>query len=356
MIKAISLVLKIKSAFFCSLLLIPFLLSAQTVKNTVINPDIKDFARILRYLSSDSMQGREAGTKGATMASEFIALMMKANGLQPFGDKESDLNSPSARSWFQNFEALSYKADRDSMALSIGIDGKIPVYKQGEAKVIRLRNVLGIVWGQDTTISIIIGAHYDHLGIRDGKIYNGSDDNASGVSGVLALAKSWSGSPEKPPCNLIFASWTAEEKGLIGSQYFLQNQIKRPVNIIFSLNMDMISRSAPEDSTGRVISVGTLPQSETFRQIVINANKKLKRPFDLDLWDVSGHYGSDYAYFAERKTTVLTFFSGFNEDYHTPEDKIEKADFQKMSDILELVNECIWQVTRKIAEGRLSGK
>lgn len=347
---------KIKSAFLIILLLFPFLLDAQNFNNPALNPDIKEFSRTLRCLSSDSMQGREAGTKGATMASEYIALMMHANGLRPYGDRESTFNSDSKRSWYQNFEVLSYKADRDSMALRIGPDGKLPDYKQGEAEVMQVRNVLGIVWGSDTSHSIIIGAHYDHLGIRDGKIYNGSDDNASGVSGVLALAKSWSGSSEKPPCNIIFAAWTAEEKGLIGSQYFIQNLKKRPGNIIFSLNMDMISRSAPEDSTGRIISVGTLPESGNLRKIVRNANKKLKRPFNLDLWDVKGHYGSDYAYFAESEIPVLTFFSGFDEDYHTPEDKFEKADLQKMSDILELVNECIRQVTKKIEAGRLSGK
>jgi di/tripeptidase len=102
-----------------------------------------------------------------------------------------------------------------------------------------------------------------------------------------------------------------------------------------------------------VISIGTLPESENLRQIVRNANQKLKLPFELDLWDVSGHYGSDYAYFAESKIPVMTFFSGFNEDYHTPKDTIEKVDLQKMSNILELVNECIWQVTQKISSGHL---
>jgi hypothetical protein len=340
---------EMKSVIFVTTVLLPFLLSAQTSQKPLINPDAKEFARTLNCLSSDRMEGREAGTNGAVLASDYIAIMMQANGLNPYGDNSSD----HTRGWFQNFDVVSYNADRDSMVISINANGTALVFKKDEAKTVKLRNVIGIIPGNDTSRSIIIGAHYDHLGIRDGKIYNGADDNASGVSGLLALAKIWTGNSEKPPCNIIFASWTAEEKGEIGSQFFLQNLKKRPGNIVFSLNMDMISRSAPEDSTGRVISVGTLPQSENLRQIVTGANKKLKRPFELDLWDVTGHYGSDYAYFAERQIPVMTFFSGFNDDYHTPKDKFEKVDLQKMSDILELVNECIWQITEKIRTGSL---
>ena len=83
-----------------------------------------------------------------------------------------------------------------------------------------VRNVLGMLRGTDTTKSIIIGAHYDHLGRRGNRIYHGSDDNASGTAGMLALAKVQAGCREKPACNLIFASWTAEEEGLLGSSHF----------------------------------------------------------------------------------------------------------------------------------------
>jgi putative aminopeptidase FrvX len=335
---------------FLTLFSLTCLLSAQNSKNPVINPHAKDFSKTLICLSSDSMEGREAGTNGAALASDYIALMMLANGLQPYGD----ISSGNTRSWFQNFEAVSYNADRDSVSLMIKKDGKTLVFNMNEAKEVKLRNVLGIIPGKDTSRSIIIGAHYDHLGIRDGKIHNGADDNASGVSGLLALAGVWSVNSEKPPCNIIFASWTAEEKGEIGSLYFLQNLKTKTDRIILSINMDMISRSAPEDSSGRQISIGTLPSGENLRIIARVANMKLTKPFQLDLWDVSGHYGSDYAYFAERQIPVMTFFSGFNEDYHTSKDKIEKVDLQKMSDILELVNDCILQVTEKIRTNKLN--
>jgi hypothetical protein len=339
----------VKKVIFSTLAFISFSLSAQTAHNPILKPEKQDFVKTLEYLSSDKMEGREAGTKGSSLASDFIALMMQANGLKPYGDNTSE----NIRIWFQNFEAVSYNADRDSMALMIDNDGKELAFNTNEATAVKLRNVLGIIPGKDTTRSIIIGAHYDHLGIRDGKIFNGADDNASGVSGLLALARVWTLNSEKPPFNLIFAAWTAEEKGALGSLYFVQNLKKRADKIILSLNMDMISRSAPEDTTGMVISIGTLPPDENLRDIARNANMKLSKPFELDLWDVSGHYGSDYAYFAERHIPVMTFFSGFNDDYHTPEDKFEKEDLQKMTNILELVNECIWHITEKIRTGSL---
>jgi len=339
----------VKRVIFFSLFILPLLLSAQAPVNPVKNPVAKDFSVTLTNLSSDKMEGREAGTTGAALASEYIALQMQAKGLHPYGDKTPD----NKRDWFQNFEAVSYNADRDSMALMINTDGKILVFDSTEAKEVKLRNVIGFIPGIDTSRFIIIGAHYDHLGIRDGKIFNGADDNASGVAGLIALAGAWAVNTEKPPCNIVFAAWTAEEKGAIGSQYFVQNLKKRIDRIIFSLNMDMISRSAPEDTTGMLISIGTLPSGENLRAIAKEANMKLTNPFELDLWDVSGHYGSDYAYFAERQIPVMTFFSGYNEDYHTPKDKIEKVDLQKMSNILELVNECIWQITEKIRTGIL---
>ncbi|MBK7093526.1 MAG: M20/M25/M40 family metallo-hydrolase [Saprospiraceae bacterium] len=117
-------------------------------------------------------------------------------------------------------------------------------------------NVIGILPGIDTSRSVVIGAHYDHLGIRGDSIFYGADDNASGVAGVLSLAEKWTESVIKPPVNLVFACWTAEEKGLIGSDYFAKNKLKTD-SILLYINMDMISRSAPEDTLQNILSIGT---------------------------------------------------------------------------------------------------
>lgn len=335
-------------------------LTAQNNLSKVTPPEIISFSKTLSYLACDSLEGREAGTRGAQKASEFIASIMQMNGLEPHGDNSSDNKQPGRRrSWYQNFGAVSYLSDRDSMTLIMNRQSDVsdikdlsPVRGTG---VVLMRNVLGIIKGKDTLQSILIGAHYDHLGIRDGNIYNGADDNASGVSGMLALAAGWSDYEEKPPVNLIFAAWAGEEKGIIGSEYFVKSSGKMPDGILICFNMDMISRSAPKDSSGRQLSIGTKPANENLRQIAKEINKKLDKPFDLDLWDVSGHYGSDYAYFSETGIPVMTFFSGYNSDYHTHLDKTDKVDLNKMKDILFLVNECIWQVADSLRKSQIPG-
>ncbi|WP_428228493.1 M28 family peptidase [Flavobacterium sp.] len=201
-----------------------------------------------------------------------------------------------------------------------------------------VRNVLGMIPGKDTTKTIIVGAHYDHLGIINDSIYNGADDNASGTSGMLALAKKWSESKAKPQFNMLFASWTAEEMGLLGSEYFVQHFDFENQKILLAINMDMISRSAPEDKMHRILSIGTQKGSDHLQEMINFSNHKLSKPFALDLWETNGHTGSDYASFTAKGIPIMTVFSGFHEDYHTPRDKTAKVDLDKMQDVLFIVN------------------
>jgi Zn-dependent M28 family amino/carboxypeptidase len=198
-----------------------------------------------------------------------------------------------------------------------------------------------MVRGLDTTRYIIIGAHYDHLGTHNGLIFNGADDNASGVAGMIALSGKWAACSQKPACNILFAAWTAEEKGIIGSGFFARNMPFEKGSLALVINMDMISRNAPEDSTATTLSIGTLPSGEELRNLAREYNSFMHKPFILDLWDVSGHSGSDYAHFAAQKIPVMTFFSGFHEDYHSPRDIFSKTDPGKMERVLRLVNDCI---------------
>jgi Zn-dependent M28 family amino/carboxypeptidase len=201
-----------------------------------------------------------------------------------------------------------------------------------------VRNVLGLIPGSDTTKYTILGGHYDHLGTHNGKIFNGSDDNASGASGLLALAKVWAESGEQPACNLIFASWSAEEEGLLGSQYFVQEMKINPKDIRLYINMDMISRSVLEDTTRRQLSIGTRTSDKYIRDLAQKVNTTINPPFILDLWDVTGHSGSDYASFTARNIPIMTFNTGLHNDYHTPRDISANADLVKMGHVLKVVN------------------
>ncbi|MHC0441526.1 M20/M25/M40 family metallo-hydrolase [Flavobacterium sp. 3-210] len=237
-----------------------------------------------------------------------------------------------------SFETFEKKAQKLQTASSLLKNTEINFSIELQTETLPVRNVLGMIQGKDSTKTIIVGAHYDHLGIIKDSIYNGADDNASGTSGMLALAKKWSESKIKPPCNILFASWTAEEMGLLGSEYFVENFDFKKQKILLAINMDMISRSAPEDKSHRILSIGTQKEDENLRKMSNEINSKLQNPFSLDLWETNGHSGSDYASFTAKGIPIMTFFSGFHDDYHTPNDKLSKVDFDKIKDVLFIVN------------------
>ena len=118
-----------------------------------------------------------------------------------------------------------------------------------DSKLIRAQNVVGVLPGKDTTQIIVIGAHYDHLGMHDGWIWNGADDNASGTVGVMSIAKACMATGEKPEKTIVFCAWTGEEKGLLGSKYFADHPYQ-DAEMLLNLNYDMISRDNTNDTLG----------------------------------------------------------------------------------------------------------
>lgn len=202
-------------------------------------------------------------------------------------------------------------------------------------------NVIGLIRGNDSSRCVVIGGHYDHLGQRGDSIFFGADDNASGASGVLALAKKWKESGIRPAVDLIFANWDGEEKGLLGSRAFVGSLNQYYSTVVGYINMDMISRSEAADTAARIVSVGLKSADSLLNRFVVEANQHLPRPLTLDIWDASGHSGSDYGPFLNAGYPILTFFTGFHDDYHSPRDRFEKIDSEKMEDILALVNRCI---------------
>lgn len=275
-------------------------------------PDPKELEGSLYFLASPLLEGREAGSRGSLIAAEYIASVMLQNGLLPAGDTLAG-----ATEWFQDFELT-----------------------RGEEKVI-VRNVLGMIRGSDTTKYVVIGTHYDHLGMRGETIYPGAEDNASGVSGLLALSKHWNSRGKLPPCNLIFAAWTAEEKGQLGSKYFVSHFAPGAETLLLNINLDMISRSDPQDTACNILSVGILKDDTRTREIVNRNNTAPDINLALDIWETDGNGESDYVGFASRGIPVMTFYAGANSDYHTPQDTRDKIDLTKMMKVLKLVNGCL---------------
>lgn len=224
--------------------------------------------------------------------------------------------------------AAKYYATGDNPKLEL----QLHVHKD----VIPALNVVGLLPGKDTSKTIIIGAHFDHLGKRGTDVYAGADDNASGVAGVILLANQYTSEEEQPDCNMIFATWTGEEKGMLGSEYFA-SLIPNPASMQLYINMDMISRSAADDITLNIVSIGTRAADEHLRKTATDINKRFNNMFSLDLWEVDGHHGSDYASFTKRNIPVATFFSGFHNDYHSPCDTYQRINPEKAVNILHFI-------------------
>ena len=303
-------------AFF----LITLLFFCPTFAQSGWQPEQKELAAPVYFLASPLLEGREVGERGSLVAAEYIASAMEQIGLLPAGDIRLG-----KADWFQDFEFIPRKTKPEE-----GKRGKMTV-----------RNVLGMIKGVDTSKYVVVGAHYDHLGMRGDTIFPGAVDNASGVSGALALAKRWNSLDKRPPCNLIFAAWTAEEKGHQGSNYFVHHFAPGQKNFLFTINFDMISRSAPEDTACNILSIGVLKEDTLIREMATRNNAALGINLELDLWITGENGGSDYAAFTAYGVPIMTFHAGENIDYHTPEDTRDKMDWPKMIKVIKLANSCL---------------
>jgi hypothetical protein len=234
----------------------------------------------------------------------------------------------------------------NSVALGEKIQASVSVEVEKEEK--KTANVIGILRGTDSTAkAIVLGAHYDHLGRGNesslapsliGQIHNGADDNASGTSGLIELARVLSGGPRLKR-TIIFAAFSGEEVGLLGSKYMVENPPLPLDQIDAMFNMDMIGR--PKGNKVLVGGVGTSPGFATLlehagqgRTMKIEASKGVES-------------ASDHEEFYQKGVPVLFFFSGLHEDYHKPSDDWEKIDKNGIADITRIV----WSATTELGGG-----
>ena len=227
-----------------ALLLVGNITFAQSPIERALNTINRSSAEAtINFLASDELQGREAGFHGSRVTSEYIVSLLQWMGVSPLAD-----------SYFQPFDA--YRKERQKKGRLEVHPDSIAKLKQEVHQKLTMRNVLGMIPGKNTKEYVIVGAHFDHLGIDpvlDGdQIYNGADDNASGVSAVLQIARAFLASGQQPERNVIVAFWDGEEKGLLGSKYFVQtcpflSQIKG------YLNFDMIGRNNKPQQPKQVV-------------------------------------------------------------------------------------------------------
>ena len=213
-----------------------------------------------------------------------------------------------------------------------------------DSKLIRAQNVVGVLPGKDTTEFIVIGAHYDHLGIHDGWIWNGADDNASGTVGVMSIAKACMANGEKPEKTIVFCAWTGEEKGLLGSRYFADHPYQ-DAKMLLNLNYDMISRDDKGDTLGVKCSMNYTKAYPVLEELT---TKNLE-DFDLDL-EVRfrpaerPRGGSDHSTFSAKDVPIMYFMAGFPPEYHQPGDHINLVNWDKMVNIIKVGYLNIWDL------------
>jgi len=259
---------------------------AQAPRSTVI-----DSARLLedlKTLSSDAMEGRRTGTAGSEKARAFIVERFKASGVVPFGAS------------YEHTFAFRTR----------GVSGE----QRGV-------NVVGYI---DGTLQprryIVISAHYDHLGTRNGVVFNGADDNASGTAALFAIAKYFSS--HTPRNSFIFAAFDAEELGLLGSQAFVKQPPVDVQSLFLNLNLDMIGR----EQDRKLFVVGTARQPflrPTIEAIARNASVRLlmghENPAEPEDWTAD----SDHYSFMQAKIPALYFGVEDFKEHHQATDDYE---------------------------------
>ncbi len=283
-----------------------------STSNTVFtqNIKIKNLKKHIYYLADDQMKGRGTGSDENLKTAQYISKQFKKYGLKPLGDHNS---------YFQEFEAKLKKVKVVDSIRSA-------------------RNVIGFL-DNNAQKTIVIGAHYDHIGegkqgsslAKDsyGIIHNGADDNASGTAGLLELARVYSQNKTVEPVNFLFIAFGAEELGLVGSRYFVSHPTYSLSKIHWMLNMDMIGRLNKKTGVS-VIGYGTSPAFETiFSEIDKLKNVKFYTGYE-------GRGGSDQTSFYDKDIPVLFFHTGGHDDYHRPTDDADKVDYESLKAILDL--------------------
>ncbi|WP_293931562.1 M28 family peptidase [Sphingobacterium sp. UBA6645] len=221
-------------------------------------------------------------------------------------------------------------------------------------------NVLGVIEGTDKKDEIvIISGHYDHDGILpDGTFFPGADDNGSGTVGVLELAKAFAAAKKDghgPRRTILFMGFAAEEKGLLGSSYYSEHPIFPLANTVTCLNMDMIGRIDDKHLAGNhnyIHAIGSDMLSSELKAINEEANKtytqmELDYMYDDPKDPMRIYYRSDQYNLAKHGIPVIFFFSGLHPDYHTPNDTVDRIDFNMMTKREKLVFHTAWEIANR---------
>ena len=296
---------------------------AKVYGNTIEEQDLKE---LLYVYASDYFQGRETGTLGQKRAVTFL------------------------REFYQNRNIKAAQGTSDyfqSMELDI------------KGTPVQTENVVAIIEGSTLPEEyIVISSHLDHEGIKNGKIYNGADDDGSGSVALLEIAEAFQAAVEAgngPKRSIIFLHVSGEEKGLLGSRYYTDNPLYPLANTVANLNIDMVGRTDPKresDNDNYIYLIGSNRLSTELHQVSEAANKatvNLTLDYTYNAEDDPNrfYFRSDHYNFAKNNIPVIFYFNGTHADYHKPTDTVEKIRYDLLAQRAQLVFYTAWELANR---------
>ena len=291
------------------------------------NITVENLKTMLFTYASDEFEGRKTGEPGQKKAAEYIKTQYVNMGIP----------SPIAKGdYFQEIPEAFFK---------------------GHAKT--SENVLAYIKGSEKPDEVIvISAHLDHEGIKNGKIYNGADDDGSGTVAIINIAKAFKAAVDKgyrPKRTILFLHVTAEEIGLFGSRYYTDVDPIFPLkNTVANLNIDMIGRVDPKHENQRnyLYLIGSDKLSKELHNISEDINKKhFNMEFDYTFNDDKDpnrfYYRSDHYNFAKNNIPVIFYFNGTHDDYHKPTDTPDKIEYDLLANRAKLIFYTAWELANR---------
>ncbi len=258
----------------------------------------------------------------------------------------------------ESVESIQRKISNTQKPFHMKVKTNLDINIKNSMQKVSSSNVLGYVEGGDLKDElIVVSAHYDHLGIDGKVVYNGADDDGSGTVAVMELAKTFEKAQKEghgARRSLLFMTVAGEEKGLLGSSYYVNNPVYPLKNTVCDLNIDMIGRldSKHENNPDYIYLIGSDKLSSSLHAISENANKtytnlNLDYTYNDEKDRNRFYYRSDHYNFAKKGIPVIFYFNGVHSDYHKETDEVEKINFDKMEKITSLVFFTAWELANR---------
>lgn len=258
----------------------------------------------------------------------------------------------------KNIEKIKQEIVNTGKPLNIDVKTDFFIRIKNKAQRVSSENVLGYVEGGDLKEElIVVSAHYDHLGMDGDIVFNGADDDGSGTVAVIELAKTFEKAKKEghgPRRSILFLAVAGEEKGLLGSTYYVKNPVYPLKNTVCDLNIDMIGRIdvKHENNPDYIYLIGSDKLSSTLHNTSENVNKiytnlELDYTYNDEKDRNRFYYRSDHYNFAKNGIPVIFYFNGVHADYHKETDEIEKINFDKIEKISRLVFFTAWELANR---------